>query len=87
MKVIELNDLVFAIETRQDLIAFIEALRQALLSDPDSWENVSAEHYLDALAAWLEGPDQSFAQFGELVPLLPSWRFVGKMLLAAKYYE
>jgi uncharacterized protein YbjT (DUF2867 family) len=87
MKVMELNDLAFAIETRQDLIAFIEALRQDLSSDPEGWENVSLDDYLDALAAWLDGPDEVYARFGEAMPLEASWRFVAKMLLAAKVYE
>ena len=87
MNVAELNDLATAVESRQDLINFISALRHDLAADPAGWENLSLDHYLDALAAWLEGPDESFVHFGEPVPLLPTWRFMGKMLLAAKYYE
>lgn len=87
MKVAELDDLVVEIETRRDLIAFIEALRRDLATDPDEWENPSTDRYLDAIAAWLDGPDDAYAQFGEDSPVVPSWRFFGKVLLAAKYFE
>jgi hypothetical protein len=69
------------------LIDFIHALRRDRLADPESWENPTLARYLDALAAWPEGPDASFAHFDEAVPLLPSWQVFGEMLLAAKIYE
>ena len=67
MKVMELNDLAFTIEPRNDLIASVEALRQDLSSDPEGWENASLDDYLDALAAWLEGPGKVYARFDETI--------------------
>lgn len=87
MTVTELNDRVAALDNRQDLVAFVSELQHDLAANPAAWENFSLDHYLDALVAWLDGPDESFAQFDEPVPLPRSWRFAGKMLLAAKYYE
>lgn len=87
MKVAELNDLVVEIETRRDLIAFIDPLRHDIATDRDGWENPSTDRYLDAMAAWLDGPDDVLVQFGEDSPIVPSWRSFGKKLLASNYSE
>lgn len=39
------------------------------------------------MAAWLDGADDAFVRFSEDAPVEPSWRFFGKILLAAKMYE
>ncbi len=77
----------FEIKTRNDLSAFVAALRRDLLSSPDDWENATLERYLEALAAWAEDMDGYFLNRGEEIPTEPSWRLVGQLLLAAKYYE
>jgi hypothetical protein len=49
-----LHEQVAAIETRADLVAFIEALRDDLVTDPLRWENPTLESFLSALASWTE---------------------------------
>ncbi len=79
---------VSAIETKDDLAAFVGELRQDLLSRPDEWQNVTLDHYLESLSAWLtDVADDYFHVNGAKIPEAPSWRALGEMLLAAKYYE
>ena len=79
---------VCAIETKDDLASFVAELRQDFLRHPDEWQNLTLDHYLDSLSAWLvDMADDHFRNGGESMPASPSWRALGEMLLAAKYYE
>lgn len=82
-----LSDRVDAIGTREDLVAFVALLRRDLREQPEDWENPTLERFLAAIAAWTDDMDGYFANRGEPVPLHPSWRMLGELLLAAKYYE
>jgi hypothetical protein len=82
-----LDDMVDGIDTRDDLAAFVAALRQDLVDRPDGWENGSLDRFLGAAAAWLDDADGYFLNRGEPVPTTPSWRFLGQLFLAAKHYE
>src|SRR5262245_27990102 len=47
------------IQTRDDLVAFLQALRENLRSEPAAWENRTLPDYLEALGAWVEDMDGS----------------------------
>jgi len=83
----DLNQQLNSISSREDLAAFIRSLISDYESDSEGWENKNLVAYLDALAGWTEDMDGHFHNIGEGVPEQPSWSLVGKMLLAAKYYE
>ncbi|BCW35138.1 hypothetical protein StoSoilA2_11940 [Arthrobacter sp. StoSoilA2] len=73
--------------SRQDLADFIDQFRLSLRQDPGSWENGDLESFLEALSAWTRDMDGYFANLGEPVPDVPSWRLIAQMLLAARVYE
>jgi hypothetical protein len=83
----EIYQRVNEINSRHDLVEFIQALRDHLLLRGDTWENPTLESFLEALAAWSADMDGFFQNRGEQVPLQPSWRLIGQMLLAATVYE
>jgi hypothetical protein len=82
-----LNEQVYAIRSREDLISFVRALHRNLEESPDEWENIDLGSYLDALAAWIEDMDGYYQNRGEPVPEQPNWMVLGHILLAAKVYE
>ena len=82
-----IHEQVDRIESRQDLIMFIAALREDLLRNPSDWENPPLETFHAAVAAWTTDMDGCFRNRCEQVPLQPSWRLTGDMLYAAKMYE
>jgi len=85
---VRVTERVSAIETKDDLATFVGELRQDLLRHPDEWQNLTLDHYLESLSAWLSDmADDYFHLNGERMPESPSWRALGEMLLAAKYYE
>lgn len=83
----DLQSKVKAVETRDDFIEFIGALRLDLTTCPDDWQNPNLDGFLEALAAWVQDMDGYYQNNGLLVPLLPSWKSVAEMMLAAKHYE
>lgn len=83
----ESHEQVDRIQSRQDLILFIEALREDLVQNATNWENSTLERFLGALAAWMTDMAGYFRNRGEQVPSQPSWGLIGDMLYAAKIYE
>lgn len=83
----KLHEQVTGIATREDLVAFVEALRADLLSNPQDWESATLDQYFRALASWLEDCPGYYERTGQDVPTTPSWKNVAEMLIAAKSYE
>ncbi len=83
----EVHERVAHIKSKADLVAFIEALREDLEANPEGWENVTLPQYLSALARWLADSDGYYKNQGRPVPVTPSWRDIGDMLMAATMYE
>lgn len=75
------------ITTKEDLAQSIEQLRQDLADNPDEWENMSLDAYLEAMAAWLHDMDGYYRNQGLALPTAPTWQTIGEILLAAKMYE
>lgn len=83
----KLHERIEQIQSKADLVEFIEALGRDLQENAESWENVTLENYLSALARWLEDSDGYYRNQNRPIPQSPSWRNVAEMLIAAKMYE
>ena len=83
----ELSEQVRSIQSKADLIAFVEALCDDLQANPMTWENPTLDRFLSALANWLEDSDGYYINQGVDPPSIPTWRHVADMLMAAKMYE
>jgi hypothetical protein len=60
------------VESRQELVAFL---------------NQDLEAFLDALASWAAVMDRSYANSGERADDKTPWRVIADSLLAARIYE
>jgi len=87
VNIMELHERVETIDTKADLVAFIEALRHDLQANPGEWENPNLDRYLSALASWIEDSDGYYRNRNRSPPSTPSWKSVAEMLLAGKIYE
>jgi hypothetical protein len=76
-----------SVNSREDFITFLEKLRANFLEHPDEWKNSSLEDFLEAMAAWVEDMDGYYENNELPVPVVPSWKSVAEMLIAAKIYE
>ena len=75
------------IGSREDLVAFLTALRYDLQTKPEQWANRDLPTYLEALAAWASDLEGYYRNTGQAIPAQPSWKMFAEMLLAAKVYE
>lgn len=82
-----LGEMVDSIESRDDLVAFLKALQDDLAANPGDWENATLGCFLESLSAWLGDMEGYYLNRGSSVPISPTWRNLGEMLLASKYYE
>lgn len=82
-----LHDEVERIDSREDLAAFVARLRLDYQTNPGGWENGDVESFLEALGAWTEDMPENFERRGEDMTVVPPWRLLGMMLLAARSYE
>lgn len=82
-----LEQRVHDIQSRDDFVHFVRSLVADLKDRPGQWPNQDLPSFLDGLAAWVEDMDGYFKNMGEPVPLHPSWKTLGQMLLAARVYE
>jgi hypothetical protein len=83
----DLTDPVETINSREDLVEFIEALRHDLTESREDWENPTLDSFLEAMAAWVHAMNGYYKNLQLPVPNSPSWKTVGEMLIAAKTYE
>lgn len=75
------------VESRKDLVRFVEQLKADYEAHPETWENDTVGTFLDGLAAWAHDSVGYFENRGEEISEIPPWRLFAMMLLAAKHYE
>jgi len=49
----KVDEMVDGVQSKEDLVKFIEALAGDLRAHPESWEHDSLDRYLSALSSWL----------------------------------
>jgi hypothetical protein len=85
--VMRLHEMVSGIQSKADLLMFLQEAAEDLRTHPEEWENNSLERYLSALANWLTEPDAYYRSKGSAIPVTPTWQTFAEMLIAAKTYE
>lgn len=76
-----------AVQTREELVAFILALAANLRDNPDGWENVKLASYLGAMAAWIQDMEGYYKNNGMDISKQSIWKVTADMLMAARIYE
>ena len=82
-----LVDRVEQIQSHADFTAFSHALLADLKANPNEWENRDLPAFLEAMGAWVEDMNGFYQHSEGAIPLQPSWKMLGRILLAAKVYE
>lgn len=83
----QLNEWLEKVNSREDLIKFINLLRKDLQTNKDEWENITLEDFLEAMEAWITDIEGYYSNSNQPVPKLPSWRIVADILYASSKYE
>ncbi|MGW1648363.1 DUF7660 family protein [Streptomyces eurythermus] len=75
------------VDSREDLAAFVRALRRSHTAEGHSWENADLASFLEALAAWVDDADGWYSNAGRRLPASGDWSFFARALQAAATYE
>lgn len=76
------------IQNKEDFVQFVLDLKNNLQENPDEWENLSLESYLEAIAYWIKSMEHYYKNLQLEPPLEPiNWDFFATVLLVGKYYE
>lgn len=68
--------------SKDDLIQFIKALRNDLEVNQSEWENLSLDHFLESIEAWMEDTkDRGY------ISDQPEWKSLAAILYMGKIYE
>lgn len=84
MSILDQNN---SIRSREDFVAFVQALSKDLKDQPESWENNDLPRFLEALGAWVQDMDGFYRNQGKPVPQQLDWKTFADILMAAKMYE
>jgi hypothetical protein len=83
----EARELIDTMKSKEDFVAFVEALRRSLAESPEQWENRTLDDYLEALGRWTEDSDGYYQNTGQPVPRRVDWKVFARALCAASVYE
>ncbi len=75
------------VRTREELAAFVTALRDDFIRSGADWENQTLDRFLDALSAWITAAPGLYRNFGQELPAEGDWTFFARALAAAVVYE
>ncbi|MFJ9432659.1 hypothetical protein ACIRQY_23805 [Streptomyces sp. NPDC101490] len=75
------------VQSREALAAFVRDLHQDYLRRGREWENQSLDHFLGALAAWMDDAPGWYRNSGKELPDGGDWTFLARALQAATVYE
>lgn len=81
------KELIANISNREDLSKFVKALYVDLKNKPETWENATLEHYLEAMAAYIDDIDGKYSNMDKELPMQAVWKLFAEILISAKYYE
>lgn len=82
-----LRELAEHVSSRAELASFVRELLNDYRLNREGWENDSLDHYLEAIAAWVEDMGGFYKNQGLPTPEKAEWSIFSQILLAAKYYE
>lgn len=82
-----LGNNIYKISNKEDLTRFIGKLIEDLKNNPETWENLSLENYLESMQSWLDDMEGWEKNFNINMSKINTWELIGIILLASKMYE
>ena len=76
-----------AVQTREDLAAFVAKLKADLDANPSEWTNADLASFLEAMAGWIQDMEGYYQNSGQRLSELSPWKIVADVLMAARMYE
>jgi hypothetical protein len=83
----QLHQQIAGVKSKEDLAAFVVALRKDLETHKKEWENPTLEMFLEAMENWIGSMNGYYSNKGESPPESPTWQTFADILYASKIYE
>lgn len=83
----DIHDRIAEVSDFKMLAKFITALRLDMAAHPDSYESITLDDYLEALAAFSDDYDGYCTNKGLDASAPPSWKTFANLIYAAGIYE
>ncbi|WP_316569322.1 hypothetical protein [Neobacillus sp. YIM B06451] len=83
----ELYEWIEKVNSREDLVKFINLLRKDLQMNKDEWENANLADFLEAMEAWVNDMEGFYPNANQAVSEKQSWKMIANILYASKMYE
>jgi hypothetical protein len=78
----ELHEQADQVVSRADFVRFVEAMRTDLKTNPDEWESLTLDDFLESLGAWVNDSAHMPTDTSK-----PVWWTMAQTIFAAKVYE
>jgi hypothetical protein len=75
------------IVTREDLIAFLDTVRDDFEKNGQNWENQDIPTFIEAFQAWLGSSKNYYRNVGIDMATVSPWKEVADAFAAARIYE
>jgi hypothetical protein len=75
------------IASREDLIAFLDTIRDDFEKDGQHWENQDIPTFIEAFQAWLGSSEYAYKNVGIDRTTVSPWKEVADAFAAARIYE
>lgn len=80
-----MTDIIANIRGKEDLIRFLRLLAQDCAENPQEWQNLTVQEYLEAAASWTE--DFSVCPRNDIDWDTPDYQTIAKIFYMGKLYE
>ena len=84
---IDFNQKVNEIHSKEDFVNFVELLVSNLKSNPEEWTNKTLPEYLESISSWTEDMEGYYQNNSIPIPENVDWKVFANILIAAKMYE
>lgn len=82
-----LQEIAESVQTREDLVRFLAALKDDFVANRHLWTNTNLHAFLEAMVGWSQDMDGFYRNRGEEISLLSPWRIMADSMMAARIYE
>jgi hypothetical protein len=75
------------IKTKDDLIAFLDQVREDFSRNGHTWENQDISRFLEAFQSWLDSSENYYNNAHIPLDTVTPWKHVADAFAAARIYE
>ena len=75
------------VDSKESFLKFIHALIKDYKNNPNDWQHITVDNYLEAIAAWTADMNGYYKGMNIPVPEHIDWKIFAHILMAASVYE